>query len=806
MAVVLQDIRHAARCFARRPGFSLTVVAIVGLGVGATTTIFSVVDGVVLRDLPYPDSHQLVFFDDPAHPVPLYKDWRDRTSSFSIVAGWWDESYSLTGDGPPVTIRGALVTPGYFEMFRAIPHRGRLLSGDDFQGERPRVAVLSHGLWRTRWGEDESVIGRTIMLDGYPITVVGVLSPGFELPDAMVGNGIDVWAPLDPSHPALQSRNMYVLTVVARLRPGVSREAAQAEVDALSAALAMEYPETQRLPDGSPKLYPVVSLLEAIVGNVRHRLYLLLGAVALMLLIACANVANLFLARGTDREREMSLRLALGAGRRRVTTQLLTESITISLVGGALGAAIAYFGVDAFKWLNPGGIPRVDNIVVDQRVLWFALTVSVATGALFGLAPAGQAARTVVSDALKDLAATASTSRGRLKLRDALVACEIAVAFVLLIGAGLLFNSFVRLSNVDPGFEPENVMALRLTLGSTYSDQERVGFTRDLIERIGAIPGVEGVAAGVTQPLGTGGPICCWIEPVGIVPETADEAAQAVVHPVTPGYFSVLGTRRVQGREFTPADDDPSTGSAILNVALARRVFGDANVVGRSLRLGETSLTVVGVVDEIRHWGLQHYQAEVRNYNVYVPYAAYGASMSGLQVAVKSRIEPNVLVPALREAVWAVDPNLPVNEIVSMKRLISRSIAGSRFYSVLLISFATVAILLAAGGTYGSMLYSVRQRRQELGIRLALGAGQTKVVSMILRRGMLLAAIGIASGLVGGLALSRTLEGYLFGITAHDPSTLTVVSLLLGAVAFAACYLPARRASLADPMETLRVE
>ncbi len=816
MGALLQDIRYAARSFVRTPGFSLIVIAIVALGVGATTAIFSVVDCVLLRDLPYPDPDELVFFANPAHSIPLFKDWRDRTSSFKEIAASWDVSGDLTRDGPPTTIGAAFVTPGYFPIFRLVPHRGRLFTNEDFLGGEPRVGVISHRLWRTRWGGEDSTVGSTITLNGHPITVVGVLPPRFEPPGAMADSDCDLWLPLDVSSRALpfllptvqaQSRGLLILSVVARLRPGVTLETAQAELDALSASLAGEYPEAHRLPEGAPRRYRLISLLEATVGDLRQPLWLVMGAVCFLLLIGCANVANLFLARGTDRQHEVTLRLAFGAGYGRLTRLLLTESILISLIGGALGVGLAYHGVELLKWLSPAAAPRMEAVVLDQRVLWFALSISVATGALFGMAPALQAARTSASNVLKDAGATATSSRGRQRLRDALVVSEIVVALVLLAGAGLLFNSFIRLLSVDPGIDPEHLTVVPLELGPGYSAEDRLRFARDLSERIEAIPGVEGVAAGVTIPFsGREGRMCCRLSPVRRDPQMEEEAPEAIVHPVRTGYFEVLGTRMIRGREFTPADGDPGGDAAIMSVALARHLFGEEDAVGRSFYVNEDRLTVVGIVENIRHWGLRYDQKDVRSFNIYVPYVRSEGFYPYFQIAVRSPLDPSVLAAALRQAVWEIEPLLPVDEVVSMDDLIRRSVAQPRFLTALLTVFGSVACLLAAGGIYGSMLFSVRRRRREIGIRVALGATQADTVAMIVRHGMTLTAMGIALGIAGALALSRTMRGLVFGITTYDASTYAAACLILGLVAFVACYVPAWRAALADPMAVLRRE
>ena len=807
MGTILSDSRYAFRTLIKRPGFAFPVVATIALGAGATTTIFSVLDGVVFRDLPYPNAEELVFFGNPAHSVPLFTDWRDRTSSFSAVAGAWDDDYDLGGDGQPLRVHGARVTQGVLEMFGATPHRGRLFLVDDFSGA-PATAVISHRLWQSRWGGDESVVGRTVTVYGHPVTVVGILGPDFQLPETGFRTVLDILVPLDLSDPSLQSRGTLVLSVVARLEPQVSLQSAQSELDVLSTSLAAEYPDFYQRRDGSPRMYAIVPLLDAMVGDVRAPLYLLAGAVTFLLLIACANVANMFLARGSDREHEMAVRVAMGAKRRRVVAQLLTESVTISIIGGLLGVALATVGVDAVKALEPGWLPRVDDIAVNQRVLWFALSLSTLTGVLFGLAPAAHASGIDVSGALKSAGRAATQGRRRFRLRDALVVVEISAAFMLLIGAGLLFNSFVRLVNVDPGFDPENVVTMPLTLGPTFSEAERSQFARDLKDRLAAIPGVEGTAIGTTQPFySRGGLMCCWMGGVDPEHEPDEDAPWATLHPTTPDYFAVLGARMREGRPLSLADDSGS-GTAVVSAELAWRLFGEGSAVGKTFHARDMRFTVVGVVDNVKHWGLlpRLSAGEPGGYHVYLPHHVYGARSQRMEVAVRSSLKLATLAPALREAVWGLRPDLPVTEIATMRSRIGRSTADRRFLMSMVVMFAVVASLLASLGIYGAMLYSVRQRRREVGIRMALGAVRGSVVAMVVRHGMVLTTVGIGAGLVGGLALSRTLASAVFGITTHDASTYVAVSVLLGSAAFVACYLPARRAASADPMETLRTE
>ncbi len=804
---LIADARYAVRSMLKRPSFSLPVIATIALGIGATTTIFSVLDCIALRTLPYPNSHELVFFENAAHSVPLYLDWRERTHSFTTVAGVWDDDFNLTGEGRPVRVHGAQVTPGFLEMLGAVTHRGRLFAEDDFEGP-PQAAIISHRLWQSRWGGDETIIGQTIAVDGHRLTVVGILGQDIDLGQAGLGTDVDLLSPLFLGNPGLQSRGMLVLAVIARLRPGVTLRDAQTELDALSITLAAEHPDFHQLDNGSPKLQRITSLLDATVGDVREALLLLLGAVTFLLLIACANVANLFLARGSDRERELAVRTALGARRRRVAAQLLTESITISLVGGLAGVAVATVGVEAVKGLDPGGIPRLDGVTVDQRILWFALSLSILTGILFGLAPALQASRISVGDALKNAAHAVTATRRRFRLRYALVASEIAVACVLLVGAGLLFNSFVRLVNVDPRFDPDNLITMRLSIDAAVSEPERAQFANDLEERLEAIPGIEGVAMSTTMPFyRRGGTVCCWAGAFGTQPEPDRAGLWAVVHPVTPSYFDVLGIRMVEGRYLTEADDSAS-GVVLVNAALARVEFGESSAIGQSLYFHEERFTIVGVVEDIRHWGLlpSQGQGDLVGYSIYVPHRAFASGSGQLAVGIRSPLDLDALAPALREAVWSLKPDLPVPEITTMRARMSYSTADRRFFTATLALFAIMASLLASLGIYGAMLYSVRQRRRELGIRMALGALQRGVVTMVVRRGMSITAVGIGLGLAGGWALSRTLAGFVVGITTHDAATYFAVTLLFTIVAFVACYLPARRAASVDPTETLRAE
>lgn len=802
MSAFAKDVRYAIRALIKRPGFALTAVLILAAGIGATTTIFSVVDTVVLRQLPYPDAGKLVHFDEGSHNYPNFRTWREM-GSFESVSAARDYEVDLTGEGPPQRIPAAAVSQAFFGMFGAAPYLGRLFTADDYPGDRS-VSVLGHGFWE-RMGSDPSILGQTLRIDGEPTTVVGVLSPTFVPPMLETGSRVDVWFALDDGGEMAESYGYHVLGVAARLHQDVSVEAAQAEVDAERAALAEEMPNRYIRRDGTLVTTPLVEMREATVSEVSTMLYLLLGAVGMMLLIACANVANLFLARGTARTKEIALRGALGASRARLAVQILTESLLLAIVGGGLGVVSAFGGVELFAQFTPGGIPRLEGLAVDTRILLFSLGISAATGVIFGMLPALQAMRADVNDALKDASSALTISpRGR-RVRSGLVVSEIALAVVLLAGAGLLFRSFVAMAQVDPGFDTDQLVVLPLSLEAEYEPSEREQFARELLAGIEALPGTESAAVGWAVPFSrTGRNRCCWRTDVTGDPALVDEADPflSIIHPVTSAYFETLRAPVVMGRTFEPADDRADSDAAILNRAAAEDLFGSADPVGRTIEMRGDVLTVVGVVEGVHHWGLSQ-DVEV---GVYVPYVRYGPEFEMFEVILRTGASIETVAEGLRAAVWAIDPDLPIDEIVTMERMIAGSLATPRFLSGLLGGFAAVALLLACGGIYGSMLYTVGQRRREMGIRLALGAAGSDVIGLVLRYGLVLAVLGIAIGTVAGLALSRLMQTLVWGIEPTDPMTYIGSAVLLGLTALLASFVPARRAARTDPLQTLRAE
>jgi len=805
MGTILRNLRVAMRSFTRRPGFALPAIIILAIGISATTTMFSVVDTVLLRPLPYPEPGELVYVSRGNHSPPEFIDWRDGFASFAVIGAAWTDRIALLGGDRAEQLRVARVTPDFLAMLGATPQLGRLFAPDEFVGQAT-VVLLDHGLWQRRWGGDPSIVGRSITLGGRPFVVVGIVSPRFEPPNALTGSRVDVWLPLDVERANIHGRGYAILNVVGRLPDDVTLGAAQAEMDAYVRAVAAENPGRYQRRDGSPARFPLLPLHIATIRGVAQPLVILLGAVVLMLLIACANVANLFLAQGTARAREIAVRAALGAGRRKIFGQQLTESVALAGIGGLLGVWLTLVGVVAFTRLSPANVPRLQNVTVDGRVLVFALIASVATGVICGFLPALQAARRNTTELLREGASgLTSTRRGR-RVRGGLVVAEIALALLLLTGAGLMFRSLMGMMRVDPRFETEDLITFPLNLSGSYTQERRNQFVDDLLERIALIPGTRVASAAWTVPFQyTGAARCCWSTRVSSV--SASESAAPIssfIHPITPGYFDALGVPLLHGRDFTRQDETPAGWVAIINRLAALHLFGTENAVGRRLRFagGENPLTVVGVVPDVKHWGAVHDD----DLAVYVPYYRFGSSSEIFHVVVRTDDDPGRRAVALRQAVWSIDPNLPVEGMMTMRQRVDTSLAGPRFLSLLFTTFAVIAIVLACGGIYASMLHWVGLRRREMGIRLALGADRRRVVARVLFHGMILTLIGLAIGLGSAYGLSRLLRGLIWGIVETDIPTYAAAALLLGATSLAACWLPAWRAGQTDPMDTLRAE
>ncbi len=799
-----QDLRFALRSFRKKPIFSVTAILILGVGIGATTTIYSVVDTVMLRPLPYPDSGELLHFGGHGGFQPrLFVEWRDGLGSFRQIGAAWNRNMNITGSGPPQRLNVAAVTPDLLPLLAARPHLGRLFLQSDFQ-ERPSVALLGYGFWRRNWGGDPDMVGRSIELDGQPVVVAGVLSPDFVPPEAITGKDVDVWIPFRVENE--ESLSWSILSVVGRLKDDVGWMAARGELRSLTERLAEVRPDLVTRQDGTTIFTELVPLQISTFRDVGGPLLFLMWAVVLMLLIACANVANLLLARGTARFRELALRGALGASRGRIIRQLLTESLALALAGGVLGVGLAFLGVEGFVRFNPGGVPRIQELSVDPRVLLFALVASLVTGLIFGTSPALHASRPDVATALREGGTASSSTKKGKRTRGALVTVEIALALILLTSAGLFFRSLMAIGDVELGFQPEHLVSVPLHLGAGYETAQRQTFLRQVEERLERLPGTQGVAAGLTAPFEyLGSSRCCMSRdisaPDGIHGE--ERRPWTMTHPVTPGYFRTIGAKMDYGREFTAADDAGDGLVAILNRPAAHYFFGEGDAVGRSLDMGSWgTFRVVGVVAGIRHWG----GAAGIPPSVYVPWNQWGAFSDIFRLLVRSTTDMDALPGLIREAVWSVDPTLPVDEVIPLQSRVETSLAGRRFLTLLLGTFATVALILATGGIYASMLYHVGQRRKEMGIRLAMGAGGGQVVGLVLKSALGQTFVGLSIGLAGSIGVSLLLQSRLVGVAVLDRVTLGGGVLTLAAAAILAAVIPAVRAARTDPVETLTVE
>ena len=802
METLIQDVRYGVRVMRKRPWFTAVVVLTLALGIGANTAIFSVVNAVLLRPLPYRNAERLVWVSGNVRggtnrasvSPPDYVDYRAQNTVFEEFAASTSVPFpvNLTGAGEPERLTGSRVTANYFRAFGVEPALGRGFGADEERAGPTPVAVLSDGLWLRRFGGDPSVVGKTLTLDGKAVTVVGIAPPEFQYPA-----GAELWLPLDFDDPEMKIRAAHFLRPIGLLKNGVTIEQAKAETDLIARRLEEQYPETNER--WSLNLVP---LEEQVVGGVRTSLWVLLGAVGFVLLIACANVSNLMLARAAARRRELALRTALGASRWRVARQQLVESVLLSLAGGALGLLLAVWGVDVLAALGAGDIPRSREIGVDGRVLAFTAALSVLTGLAFGLLPALRASRPDLNEVLKD-AGRGTSGPGRGRVRSALVVSEIALSLVLLIGAGLLVKSFVGLLSVNPGFDPASVLTLRINLArARYPKPEQAeAFFGDLQRRVAGLPGVE--AAGMVSELPLSGqPNDMYFYVAGRPPQTADQKVTADYRRVNQDYFRAMRIPVLRGRDFTEQEVTGNAQVVVINETLARNFFPDEDPLGRRLVIdfgNQEEFEVVGVVGDVRHRALD---GEVYQM-MYVPTLRIG----GTNLVVRtSSADPLALATAVRGEVAAVDKDQPVSGVRTLEEVVAGSVAQQRFRTLLLAVFAGVALLLAGVGIYGVIAYSVTHRTHEIGIRMALGAGAADILKMVVGQGMALALAGIAVGLLAALALTRVLSSLLFGVTATDALTFATVSLLIAAVALLACLLPARRATKVDPMIALRYE
>jgi predicted permease len=810
MGTLIQDVRYGFRSLLKSKGFTFVAVLALALGIGANSAIFSVVNAVLLRPLPFDAPEQLMIVQGRnertgstfnEHSYPNYVDLRDQSRSFAHVAAYSPTTAFITGGDEPERVRGVIASADLFPLLGVQPAHGRVFTRDEDKPGAPRTVVLSYGLWQRRFGADPKIIGQEIPLGSAPTLVLGVMPQGFKYP--LGGDNYEFWMPLARSVTAsdLTGRGSVFLPIVARLKAGVRVEQAQAEADTIAGRLAMQYPETN-----AGQGYALKPLHEQVVGDLRPALLVLLGAVGCVLLIACANVANLLLARATARHKEISIRTALGASRWRIVRQLLTESLLLAVIGGALGLLIAMWGIDLLLAASPADLPRLNEVSLDGRAVAFTVAMTLLTGIIFGLAPALQASKADLNDALKDGGRGSGEGGRRNKLRSALVIAEVAMSLVLLVGAGLLAQSFMRLLNVTAGFNPERVMTLDLLMsGKKYPDKvQQTTFLQNLLQRASALPGVE--AVGVVNPLPLNGNFDAYsFEISGRAPATPNQQPAADRRVISPDYFRAMSIAVQKGRPFSERDVKDAPAVAIINETFARRYFADTDPLGQRIVFTDApdapAREVVGVVADVRHAGLD----EPAGLEYYVPYDQAPAIRVTL-VARTSSNDPASIMPALRGLIREMDKDLPLWNVRTMNSLLSESVARRRFNMTLLGIFALVALALASLGIYGVMSYSVTQRTHEIGIRMALGAQPRDILRMIVRQGMLLAIVGVALGLVASYWLMQTMTQILYGVSATDPLTFAAISLLLMLVAFTANYIPARRATKVDPMIALRYE
>ena len=795
MRLLPSGLRQAFRSLRRAPAFTLAAVVTLALGIGANTAIFSAVNGVLLHPLPYPEPDRLVVvwgrhqvIGRETASLPDYLDWRSQARSFEALAAITRTRFNLTGTGEPEVVNGGLATAALLRVFGVVPSVGRGFRDDEERRAAPRVAMLSEGYWRRRFGAERDVIGSRILLSGVPYTVIGVVPAQLRLEQP-----VDIWTPLATD--TTRNRRADFLTVFGRLRSDVTQERAQQEMTTVMRRLEAQYPATN------------AGWSAEVVGEIRPALLVFMGAVGLVLLVACANVANLMLARAVGRSREVTIRSALGASRVRLAGDLLLESTLLALLGGGLGLLVALWGVAGLRSLGPDTLPRVEEIGLDLRVLGFALVLSLLTGLLFGLAPIWRLAGRDLAEGLASGGRSVAGGSGIHRARSALVLGEVALAFVLLAGASLLLRSFERLQRVDPGFASSRVLTARVTLPRiAYPEEARwLHFGRDLLARTEGEPGVRSAALVSDAPLGDSPPYWAFAIQGGEVQQPA-AVQDAAVFIASTSYFETLRVPLVRGRLFEAGDRAGGQDVALVSESAAQRYWKGRDPLGARITFGDPAdpevqwLTIVGVVGDVLHERLD----DDAYPQIYVPFEQ--SPMRSMVLTVRTSSDPLALVPAIRRELAALDPDLPLADVSTLDDRRTVSLARPRVNATVLGGFALAALVLAAVGIYGVVAYGVVQRTRELGIRMALGAGGSTLLRMVIRQGMMPVVGGMAVGLLGALAGGRVIRGLLFGVGSSDPATLTLVTCFLVAVALAAMYLPARRASRSDPMAALRID
>jgi len=802
MDSIIKDIRYGVRGLLKRPGFTVIALVALALGIGANTAIFSLVNAVILRPLPFPDPDRLVWVNGSLRNIsntasvspPDFLDYRSQNKTFEQFAasGFAALPVNFTGSGEPERLMASAVTGNYFDLFGVAPAIGR---GFTLENEKPgadQVTVLSHAFWQKRFAGDTDIVGKTITLDSKSYQILGVMPAGVSFPQSA-----ELWIPLNfDGKPEMKWRKARFLRPYGRLKPGVTLTQAQADTDMIAAHLEEQFPDSNKGYSLS-----LVSLREQLVGGTRTTLFVLFGAVGFVLLIACANVANLLLVRAAAREKEIALRTALGASRMRIIRQMLTESLLLSILGGGLGALLAVWGVQLLVTLSANSLPPTVNVTIDTTVLTFTFVISVLTGLLFGLAPALRTAKVGLIDSLKDGArGTEGTLRNR--TRSLLVVFESAIAVVLLIGAGLLVRSLIALQSVDPGFDANNVLTVRIDItNKKYEGPGRLAnFFEQLESRVSSLPGVQSV--GLTTALPMSGQLTDIPYTVeGRPPVSPDQALDADFRLVNTSYFSSLRIPLLRGRNFTEQEVREGKAVVIVSKQLVDTVFPNEDPMGKRLVSGMSGVAfeIIGVVGDIRHTslGVQPFPT------MYLPTRDFADRRN---LVIRTQNDPLSIVGAVRQEVHALDPDQPISEVKRMTDWVDASVAVPRYNTTLLAAFAALAMILAATGIYGVMSYTVAQRTHEIGVRMAMGARRLDVLKLVVRQGMLLTLVGVVLGLAGAFGLTRVMASLLFGVTAKDPLTFVAVSGLLIAVAFIACFVPALRATKVDPLVALRYE
>ena len=798
METLLKDIRYGIRSLLKRPAFTAVAVITLGLGIGANTAIFSVINAVLLRPLAYDQPQQLVTFRSN-QSAPDLTDVVAASHTFSKLGGEVLAPLDYTAGAEPVQFQIGQVTGGYFETLGVKAERGRFITADDDKPGGPFVVVLSQALWQRQFSGDQQIIDKTIPLSGNTYTVIGVMPAGFSSPE----RNAEAWTPVHISNPlAANFRGVHFLRTYGRLAPGVTIEQARTEMRLIDQQLATQYPA-----DNKNRSTALVPLHERVVGQSRNALLILFAAVSLVLLIACANFANLLLARAAERGREIVIRTALGAGRWRIIRQLLTESVLISLAGGALGVLIAWWGTSLLVALKPENLPRLQEIGVDSRVFAFTFGLSLLTGVIFGLLPAWTASRAGVSESLKEGGRSATAGRAHQRVRSTFVVVELAIALVLLVGAGLLVKTFWKLRNVEPGFNPDHLLTMRVELPEArYKEiDKQTRFRTQALDDVNSLPGAQ--AAMISELPLSGDSLNHDFVIDGRPPVAPGDEPSIETRSIMGDYFHTMQIPLRKGRDFGPQDFDakaPLVG--IANDAMVRQYFPNEDPLGKRVRWVRNAnvewITIVGVVGDVKHFGLDLPEQP----GLYSPYTQINPWKRWMTFAVRTQSDPAAMGPMVKQQIWKVDSQLPITKVQTMTEVSAASFAARRFNMLLLTLFSCLALILAAVGVYGVMSYAVTQRTPEIGIRMALGAQMGDVMKLVMKSGLVLALIGIVVGLGGAFALTRLMTSLLFAVEPTDKATFAIVSLCLLVTALIACYLPARRATKVDPLVALRYE